>query len=78
MRIVLIPSSQGCLEKNQGCEKAPEKIIRASQRPAETGLVVPNSAETVAVVPNNLEATNQKIFEKAKDLLGQEKVLFLR
>lgn len=55
MRVVLVPSSQGALGKNDGCEKAPQAIAEA---------VVPNY-ESVSVVPNNLEETNEKILEKA-------------
>lgn len=56
MKVVLVPSGQGSLGKNEGSAEAPQAISEG---------VVPNS-ESVAVVPNNLEETNQKIFEKAK------------
>lgn len=65
MKLVSVPSDQGNLDKNKGCSKAPGQILKGQE------------FEEVQVVPANFEETDQAIYEKAKEILGKERALFV-
>ena len=68
MRIIMVPSSQGSLGKNLGCELAPGILGK--------GLGI--MGERVAVVQSDLEETDKAIYAKAKEVFSQnEKALFI-
>ena len=60
MKLILIPSSQGSLDKNLGCENAP-KVLCENRK-----------SEFVTVVPSNLEETDKAIYLKAKEVLSNK------
>ena len=66
-KIFLVPSEQGSLDKNLGCAKAPEAIIKALK--AE-GIKPEN--ESVAVVQSDIEATDEAIFAAAKKVFAEK------
>ncbi|MCR4336018.1 MAG: arginase family protein [archaeon] len=61
MKLVKVPSSQGSLEKNLGCELAPE-------------ILCGKKAESVNVIPNDLESTDENIYSKAKEIINEKPV----
>ncbi|MFH1391621.1 MAG: arginase family protein [Candidatus Diapherotrites archaeon] len=61
MKLVKVPSSQGSLEKNIGCELAPE-------------ILCSKEAESVKVIPNDLETTEENIYSKAKEVIKQKPI----
>jgi len=70
MKIVKVPSSQGSLGKNEGTEKAPDKIVnllkKLSMYVNEDGKNIDFEIDEVKVNPSNIEETNKRIYEKAK------------
>ncbi len=62
MKLILIPSSQGSLDKNLGCETAPELLCKNKE------------TEKVNVVPSNLEETDKAIYSKAKEVIQQNPI----
>ena len=62
MKLILIPSSQGSLDKNLGCETAPELLCKNKE------------TEKVNVVPSNLEETDNAIYSKAKEVIQQNPI----
>ncbi len=65
MKLVSVPSDQGNLDKNKGCSQAPGQILGGRE------------FEEVQVVPANFEETDQVIYERAKEVLGRERALFV-
>ena len=65
MRLVKIPSSQGCLGKNLGCEEAPDKIVDCIKHfyVNEDRKINEFSVEKIDVVKDNIELTNENISE---------------
>jgi arginase family enzyme len=64
LKLIAVPSSQGSLEKNLGCEKFPELIF------AE----FPESEKTkIQIIPTDIEATDKIIFEEAKKIFQEQK-----
>ena len=63
MRLVKIPSSQGCLGKNIGCEEAPDKIIDCIKHfyVSEDKNAIEFSVDKTDVVKDNIEMTNENI-----------------
>ena len=64
MKIVKVPSSQGSLGKNLGCEKAPDFILKTlfiEKASLKKGIAI----DEVKVNPNNIDETNENI-EKAQ------------
>ena len=61
-KILKVPSSQGCLGKNMGCETAPDEICK----------YVKNNffVDSVDVDDLNIEITNKNIFDKARGFNG--------
>lgn len=68
--IIKVSSSQGGLQK-QGSKNAPDKIIEQldSIYLAESGKNFSFKTDKVEVVEGNIEVTNQKIFEKIKNIV---------
>ncbi len=62
MKLVQVPSSQGSLEKNLGCELTPEILLEGKE------------SETVDVVASDLEATDANIYSKAKEVISEKPV----
>jgi len=63
MKIVKIKSSQGCLGKNKGCEKAPDEILKELENfyLNEKGFRGEFEVVDCNVVENNIEETNENI-----------------
>ncbi|MFH1586299.1 MAG: arginase family protein [Candidatus Diapherotrites archaeon] len=61
MKIIKIPSSQGSLDKNLGCEKAPEVLCR------ELGV----EGEEVEVVAGDIVATDGNVYSKAREVIRE-------
>lgn len=71
MLIVKVPSSQGSLEKNIGCELAPEVLVGKLDK---ENLEI----DSVNVIQNDIETTDANIYAKAKEVFGRkEKAIFL-
>jgi formiminoglutamase len=74
MKIIKIPSSQGSLGKNLGCENAPDKILdelkRLSAFENELGRKIEFEIDEVSVDKDNIEETNKNIYEKSKEIEG--------
>ncbi len=64
MKLILVPSSQGSLDKNLGCETAPELLCKNKE------------TEKVNVVPSNLEETDKAIYSKAKEVFQKRNRTF--
>jgi len=62
--LVKVPSSQGSLDKNLGCELAPDILCKGKE------------AETVNVIPSDIVATDEAIYSKAKEVI-QKKPIFI-
>ena len=60
MKLIQVPTSQGSLDKNLGCEQAPQVICENKK------------SETVKVVPSNIEATDEAIYLKAKKVFSKK------
>jgi len=60
--LVKVPSSQGSLDKNLGCELTPGILCKGKE------------AETVDVVQSDIEATDQAIYSKAKEVIHQKPI----
>ncbi|MBU0662611.1 MAG: arginase family protein [Candidatus Diapherotrites archaeon] len=74
MRLVLVPSSQGSLGKNIGCEHAPEILSRELEDSlADLDLDVVKAC----VVPSDIERTDENIYKSAKEALGLGRAVFL-
>lgn len=74
MKLVLVPSAQGSLERNLGCEDAPKLLARELRK------AVPDfdiETEEAGVIPANIEETDESIFRTAKRVLGKKPVIFL-
>lgn len=69
MKIVKIPSSQGSLEKNLGCELAPKLLIEKLNK---GDLEI----DSVNVIENDIEETDKEIYEKALSIFPK-KALFI-
>ena len=65
MLLVKVPSSQGSLEKNLGCELAPDLLTQGLQ-----------GVDEVEVVQNDIVETDKRIYEKALSTFPQ-KAIFL-
>lgn len=70
MRIIKVPSSQGSMGKNTGCEKAPDRILEAMKNLPldEEGRECRFSGDEVQIPEKNLTQTNQRILEKLTQL----------
>ena len=70
MKIIKVSSSQGCLGKNIGCEKAPDEVVKelsniySNEKGWDSGFIV----GTVKVVLGNIDETNKNILEKEGDI----------
>lgn len=64
MKLIKIPSSQGSLEKNLGCELAPELLCKEKE------------SELIKVIQSDIEATDSNIYSKAKEVV-KEKPIFV-
>ncbi len=62
MKIIKIPSSQGSLDKNLGCENAPEILC------GELGI----DGEEVKVISSDIETTDKNVYTKAKEVIGKK------
>ena len=62
--LIKVPSSQGSLDKNLGSELTPEILCKGKE------------AETVNVVQSDIEATDEAIYSKAKEVI-QKKPVFI-
>ena len=70
MKIVKVKSSQGCLGKNKGCEKAPDEIVKELENfyLNEKGFRKDFESVDCEVVENNIEETNQNIMNIEGDV----------
>jgi len=70
MKIVKVKSSQGCLGKNKGCEKAPDEIVKELENfyLNEKGFRKDFESIDCEVVENNIEETNQNIMNIEGDV----------
>ncbi|MFH1588928.1 MAG: arginase family protein [Candidatus Diapherotrites archaeon] len=68
LKLISVPSSQGSLEKNLGCKKFPELIFEE-----------PEFRETektkIKVIQNDIEATDELVFEEAKKIFQEQKLI---
>ena len=79
MKIIKIPFSQGCLDKNLGCEKAPDKIINVLKNEFwlnEDYKKLQFNVDEVKIVKNNIKESLEKIYNKAKESFN-DKVIFI-
>ncbi len=69
MKIFLVPSSLGCLDKNIGCEKAPEEIIKVLKKIEmnENGNIINFDLEKIKVNENDIEETMENIFNNVDE-----------
>lgn len=70
MRVVKVKSSQGCLGKNKGCEKAPDEILKELENfdLNECGFRGEFKVVDCNIVENNLEETNEHIMNTEGDV----------
>lgn len=70
MNIVKVKTSQGCLNKNIGCEEAPDKIVEELDNiwAREDGANKEYKISEVKIVNGNLEETNKNIQDSKGDL----------
>ncbi len=78
MNIIKIKSSQGCLGKNKGCEKAPDAIVEnLKQFHANENEWEPKfEIDEAEIAESDLEKTFDSISKKAEEVLD-EKTIFL-
>ncbi len=69
MKIVKVESSQGCMDMNLGCEKAPDAILET--------LSFDGEIDGVNVVENSLDETEENIYKKAKETFSENKNEFI-
>jgi len=70
VKIIKVKSSQGCLGKNIGCEKAPDEIINALNKIycSEEKTNAYFETDEAEVIKYNIEETNEKIEAKEGDI----------
>ena len=69
MEIIKVPTSQGSLGKNKGCETAPGMIINALKEiyTNENGFDADYKIDSIDTNNSDLDKTNKNIYEKIKD-----------
>jgi len=69
MKLFLVPSSLGCLGKNKGCEKAPNKILDALKKIELNENNYPLNFDVVNIKVNdeNIEETMENIFNNVDE-----------
>lgn len=76
MLLIKVETAQGCLEKNLGCEQAPQAILKQLKLKEITF-----QEDSIEIIPGNLKQTNQSIQKKAlqvfKNAPSNEQIVFL-
>ncbi len=69
MKIFLVPSSLGCLNKNKGCEKAPNRILNALKKIElnENNYPLIFDVKEIHVNKDNIEETMENIFDNVNE-----------